>query len=84
MESFRQYPGHPEISIQAENSRQLALFAADLSLQHQMSFADSIMYATARQTGVTLVTSDDHFQSLHGVVFIPKPIISRYESPQTL
>ncbi|MBS1269999.1 MAG: hypothetical protein MAG794_00951 [Gammaproteobacteria bacterium] len=43
------------------------------SLQHRISFADSIMYASARQAGVPLVTSDDHFHGLNEVIFIPKP-----------
>lgn len=47
----------------------LALFAADLAIQHQLSFADAIVYATARQCRVPLVTSDAHFEGLSGVEY---------------
>jgi predicted nucleic acid-binding protein len=50
----------------------LALQAADIALTHQLSFADAIIYATAQQAGVELVTSDDHFEGLAGVTFFQK------------
>ncbi|MCU7919838.1 MAG: type II toxin-antitoxin system VapC family toxin [Candidatus Thiodiazotropha sp. (ex Epidulcina cf. delphinae)] len=50
----------------------LALFAADLALAHQLSFADAIIYSTARQTGAQLVTSDDHFKGLPEVTYFSK------------
>ena len=49
----------------------LALEAADLSLEHHLSMADAIVYATARSCGATLVTSDEHFQGLPGVEYLP-------------
>lgn len=52
--------------------RSIALFAADLALAHQLSFADAIIYASARQAGASLVTSDDHFQGLDEVVYFAK------------
>jgi len=50
----------------------IALSAADLASEHQLSFADSIIYATAQLHGVNLVTSDHHFQGLSGVRYFAK------------
>lgn len=50
----------------------IALVAADLSLQHKLAFADAIIYASARRHGVELATSDDHFQGLPSVLYFPK------------
>lgn len=50
----------------------LAIFAADLALAHRLSFADAIIYATAVQYRATLVTADDHFEGLPGVIYFPK------------
>jgi hypothetical protein len=40
----------------------LALEAADLSLAHGLAMADSLVYATARRFGATLVTGDTDFE----------------------
>lgn len=50
----------------------LALQAADLAAAHQLSMADAIIYATARQHNAELVTSDTHFQKLPGVTYFSK------------
>ena len=50
----------------------IALLAADLALEHKLSFADAIIYATARHHHAQLITSDDHFQNLPGVEYFPK------------
>lgn len=50
----------------------LALFAADLALEHRLSFADAIIYATARNASVPLVTSDSPFRGLTGVAWFEK------------
>ena len=50
----------------------LALYAADLALQYQLSFADAIIYASARHSNVPLITADDHFQDLPEVIFFSK------------
>jgi predicted nucleic acid-binding protein len=50
----------------------IALLAADLSLAHRLSFADSIIYATARSLCARLITSDDHFLDLPEVVYFRK------------
>jgi predicted nucleic acid-binding protein len=48
----------------------LALDAADLSLAHGLAMADSLVYATARRFGATLVTGDADFEGLPGAVVI--------------
>ncbi len=53
-------------------STSLALQAADLALNHRLLFADAIIYATARQAGVPLVTSDDPFEGLPEVTYFTK------------
>ncbi|MFP4561497.1 MAG: type II toxin-antitoxin system VapC family toxin, partial [Thiohalorhabdus sp.] len=50
----------------------IALSAADLALEHRLSFADALIYATARQHGAQLVTSDNHFEGLLEVVYFQK------------
>ena len=50
----------------------LALHAADLAAAHKLAMADAIIYATARQHGAELATSDSHFQKLSGVNFFGK------------
>lgn len=50
----------------------IALFAADLSIENQLSFADAIIYATARFYRVPLVTSDNHFKGLSEVIYFEK------------
>jgi predicted nucleic acid-binding protein len=42
------------------------------SAEYSLSFADSIIYATARFHNARLITSDNHFQDLPGVTFFRK------------
>ena len=53
-------------------SSTIALTAADLSIEHGLAMADSIVYATAVVGGVEVVTSDRDFESLPGVVYLKK------------
>ncbi|HEY7142571.1 MAG TPA: type II toxin-antitoxin system VapC family toxin [Methylomirabilota bacterium] len=48
----------------------LALEAADLSLAHGLAMADSLVYATARRHGATLVTADADFDGLADAIVI--------------
>lgn len=48
----------------------LALEAADLSLAHRLAMADSLVYATARRFGATLVTGDTDFEGLPDTVVV--------------
>ncbi len=53
-------------------STSLALYAADLALEHKLSFADAIIYASAQQSKAPLVTSDEHFEGLPEVIYFSK------------
>lgn len=48
----------------------LALDAADLSLARGLAMADSLVYATARRFGATLVTGDTDFEGLPDTVVV--------------
>jgi predicted nucleic acid-binding protein len=61
--------GHGKV-IPLETS--LALYAGDLALEHKLSVADAVIYASARQANVPLVSSDDHFENLPGVIYFSK------------
>jgi len=50
----------------------IALHAGDMALDYGLSFADAIIYATARQQNSQLLTCDRHFEGLDGVSFISK------------
>lgn len=48
----------------------IAFLAADLSLRHDLAMADAIVYATAQDQGVKVVTSDADLKDLPGVVYV--------------
>lgn len=50
----------------------LSLLSGDLAEEYKLSFADAIIYATAQNEQVELITSDDHFLNLPGVVYFKK------------
>jgi len=50
----------------------IALSAAELCGQHKLATADAIVYATALEHGVDLLTCDAHFDGLPGVTFVAK------------
>ena len=50
----------------------IALRAAAVCRQHRLATADAIIYATALERGVELVTCDAHFRGLPGVVYLEK------------
>lgn len=50
---------------------ELALVAADLSLDQKLPMADAIVLATARLHDAEVVTSDADFQRIAGVTYIP-------------
>jgi toxin FitB len=52
--------------------QELALTAADLSLEHGLAMADPIVLATARKFQAELVTSDRDFMEIDGVTYLPK------------
>jgi toxin FitB len=51
---------------------ELALTAADLSLEYGLAMADAIILATARLHRAELVTSDRDFKTIPGVTYLPK------------
>ncbi|MEA2490135.1 MAG: hypothetical protein QOH21_1927 [Acidobacteriota bacterium] len=51
--------------------QELALTAADLSLEHALAMADAIVLATARRFHAELVTSDRDFEQIPGVAYLP-------------
>lgn len=57
----------------------VALTAVDLSLEHRLAMADSLIYATAVLHRVEVVTSDPDFVGLPGVIYLEKP--RRLEGP---
>jgi toxin FitB len=52
--------------------QELALTAADLSLEHALAMADALVLATAQRFHADLITSDRDFKDLPGVIFLPK------------
>ncbi len=53
-------------------NQEIAIQAADLSREHKLAMADSIIYATARAFQAKLWTQNAHFAGLEGVEFIEK------------
>ncbi|MDT8437945.1 MAG: type II toxin-antitoxin system VapC family toxin [Wenzhouxiangellaceae bacterium] len=49
----------------------LAIRAASLGLRHQLPLADSIIYATAKQSQAMVWTQDNDFKGLDGVRYWP-------------
>lgn len=52
--------------------QEIALTAADLSLEHGLAMADALVLATARKFRAELVTSDRDFEQVAGVTYLPK------------
>lgn len=50
----------------------LAIFAANLSIEHKLPMADSIILATAKQYNATIWTQDRDFKKIKGVKYFPK------------
>jgi predicted nucleic acid-binding protein len=53
-------------------TRELALTAAQISVERKLPMADSIILATANSHNATLWTQDEHFEDIEGVKFIKK------------
>jgi len=52
--------------------REMALAAAQISIEEKLAMADSIILATARLCEATLWTQDEHFKAIPGVKYIAK------------
>lgn len=59
-------------TVVADLTEEVALTAADLSLEHRMAMADAMMLAFARENGATLVTTDSGFDGIAGVTVFSK------------
>lgn len=53
-------------------TEELSLQAADLSLDHKLSMADAVVYASALHENVDLITSDGDLKDLPHVTYHPK------------
>lgn len=56
----------------ADLTEEIALTAADVSLEHGLAMADSMMLAFARENDATLVTTDSGFEEIAGVTVFSK------------
>lgn len=50
----------------------LAILASERATAHGLAMADAIIYATAREAAVDLVTCDGHFKALPGVTYFSR------------
>ena len=50
--------------------QEIALSAAELSIQHKLAMADALVYMIANKLGAKLVTSDGGFRELPGVTLL--------------
>jgi toxin FitB len=53
-------------------NREIAIFAAQISIEAKLAMADSIILATAQSLDAVLWTQDEHFKTIPGVRFIEK------------
>lgn len=67
-----QVTGIMSLGIVVELNRDIAIHAANISLELKLAMADSIILATARANDATLWTQDEHFKSLEKVKYIEK------------
>ena len=67
-----QVTGIMSLGTVVELNRDIAIHAANISLELKLAMADSIILATARANNATLWTQDEHFKGLEGVKYIKK------------
>jgi toxin FitB len=65
---------HLEATTVIDLDPDLALEAAELSLEHGLAMADAVVYATACRYGAELFTSDADLAGLPGVTYVAKPV----------
>jgi len=53
-------------------TRDIALEAANISLNLKLPMADSLILATTLNTNATLWTQDEHFRDIPGVKYVEK------------
>ena len=62
--------GHMSATDVTPLTESISLLAADLSLKHSLAMADAIVYATSRDQGTRLITSDADLKDLPDVVYL--------------
>lgn len=67
-----QSTGIMSLGTVVELNRDIAIHAANISLELKLAMADSIILATARASKATLWTQDEHFNGLEGVKYVDK------------
>jgi predicted nucleic acid-binding protein len=67
-----QATGIMSLGIVVELNRDIAIHAANISLELKLAMADSIILATARANHATLWTQDEHFKGLDEVKYVEK------------
>lgn len=53
-------------------SEEIALSAAEISLEYTLPMADAVVYATAMKEACPVVISDPHFKELEDVVYLER------------
>jgi len=64
--------GQMSLGTVVDLDRNIAMQAAQISLEIKLAMADNIILATARGYNATLWTQDEHFKDLEGVRYIEK------------
>ena len=64
--------GQMSLGTVVDLDRNIAMRAAQISLNVKLAMADSIILATAREYDAILWTQDEHFKDLEGVRFIER------------
>jgi len=59
-------------SIVINLDSEIALLASDMSKQHKLPMADSIIYATAELYDAEIYTQDKHFENLDRIRYFSK------------
>ena len=67
-----QVTGIMSLGTVVELNRDIAIHAANISLELKLAMADSIILATARANNATLWTQDEHFKGSEGIKYVGK------------
>jgi len=71
-EEALQATGFMALGREIDLNREIAISAAQISLELKLAMADSILLATAHAYEATLWTQDEHFKVIPGVKFVEK------------
>jgi predicted nucleic acid-binding protein len=71
-EDALQATGFMSLGREIDLDREIAIYAAHISLELKLAMADSIILATAHTHDATLWTQDEHFKDIPGVKFVEK------------